>query len=271
MNFITELIKFLGSPTRGKWPVLITLVFLALAILIGYERYTATFRLGRLQKEANLITQLQEIQARGTNMMTPQLNELEATLLTNATLTIQESPISLKYVPSRLTFSFDSLWKFLFGASMWLLFALIYFFKAKTPAEKNTIKGFIVLSILSGFAGLFVPPIWWPWFHIFIFPWLFIIGFLVILLPFAILIGNYQAAKNKALTNTCINNLRQIYAAKMQWALENGKPPNDVPTENDLRRYFARTTFPKCPTGGLYTINEINSAPTCTEKGHHLA
>ena len=38
--------------------------------------------------------------------------------------------------------------------------------------------------------------------------------------------------------NACINNLRQIDAAKQQWALENSKTDDDIPTALELLPYF---------------------------------
>src|SRR5580692_5144204 len=38
--------------------------------------------------------------------------------------------------------------------------------------------------------------------------------------------------------NPCLNNLRQIDAAKNQWALENGKHDGDAVTENDIKPFI---------------------------------
>jgi prepilin-type N-terminal cleavage/methylation domain-containing protein len=51
----------------------------------------------------------------------------------------------------------------------------------------------------------------------------------------AIAIPNFVRARQTAQTNACINNLRQIDAAKQQWALENGgKSDSDVPSSSVL-------------------------------------
>ena len=271
MDFLTELLKFLGSESRSKIAVLLTIIVIALGFLVAYEYYTASFRLGRLQKETDLLVRLQEVQMQGTNIISPELIHLRAVLLTNVTKTIEEKPISLDFVPSKLTFSFDSVRKFFAGACFWWVFAVFYLPKRKTVEGKNAFNGLIVLAVFSGIIGLFVSPIWWPWFHIFIFPWLLIIGVFVALIPFAIIISNYQSAKNKALTNACINNLRHIDAATNVWALENSKPQDAIPTEQDLLPYFAGSVFPKCPMGGAYKLNTVKAIPTCTVKGHHLS
>jgi chromosome segregation ATPase len=70
--------------------------------------------------------------------------------------------------------------------------------------------------------------------------------------------------------NTCINNLRQIDAAKNQWALENSKPVGAVPTEQDIAVYLKDNVIPVCPSGGTYTIGAVGTPPTCSIPGHVL-
>jgi hypothetical protein len=70
--------------------------------------------------------------------------------------------------------------------------------------------------------------------------------------------------------NACINNLRQIDAAKQQWALENDKTADDIPSAQDLLPYFSNAVFPVCPSGGTYTINAVGVLPACSVPGHVL-
>jgi chromosome segregation ATPase len=83
-----------------------------------------------------------------------------------------------------------------------------------------------------------------------------------------------QQAQNPATAaaqrNACINNLRRIDAAKQQWALENNKGDDAIPTATDLMPYFKDGVFPSCPGGGLYSINAVGLPPTCTIPGHAL-
>jgi len=78
------------------------------------------------------------------------------------------------------------------------------------------------------------------------------------------------SASAVTLLNACINNLRQIDAAKQQWALENEKTANAVPTAQDLLPYFRDGLFPVCPAGGTYTLNAVGVLPTCSISGHVL-
>jgi hypothetical protein len=79
-----------------------------------------------------------------------------------------------------------------------------------------------------------------------------------------------EAQISAAQRNTCINNLRQIDAAKNQWALENNKTAADLPTLNDITPYLKDGIFPACPAGGLYSINAVGEVPTCSVPGHVL-
>lgn len=96
------------------------------------------------------------------------------------------------------------------------------------------------------------------------------IGMAIFLVPMmmAIAIPNFVRARETAQENACINNLRQIDAAKQQWALEKGKQAGDVPTWDDLKPYLG--TIPHCPAGGTYTIGAVSNAPTCSIAGHKL-
>jgi hypothetical protein len=68
--------------------------------------------------------------------------------------------------------------------------------------------------------------------------------------------------------NICINNLRQIDAAKEEWALENRITNGDVvPTENDITPYIQLNSsgkIPPCPSGGIYTIGKLSVLPKCS-------
>ncbi|HLX94370.1 MAG TPA: hypothetical protein VKU37_01360 [Verrucomicrobiae bacterium] len=84
----------------------------------------------------------------------------------------------------------------------------------------------------------------------------------------AIAIPNFIKARTVSQQNACINNLRQIDAAKQQWALEKGKQANDVPTWDDIQPYLYK--IPHCPAGGTYSINAVGERPTCSVPGHEL-
>jgi hypothetical protein len=80
-----------------------------------------------------------------------------------------------------------------------------------------------------------------------------------------------ELADVEAERNACINNLRQIDAAKQQWALDKNKNAAAVPTITDLASYFKDGVLPTCPSGGTYTLNAVGELPTCSISGHTLS
>jgi len=84
----------------------------------------------------------------------------------------------------------------------------------------------------------------------------------------AIAIPNFVKARTTSQANACINNLRQIDGAKQQWALEQKQSASTAPSSTTLQPYLGRgsagSAFPTCPAKGTYTIQNLNTAPTCT-------
>lgn len=67
---------------------------------------------------------------------------------------------------------------------------------------------------------------------------------------------------------TCVNTLRALEAAKMQWALEKNALPGANVTMADLQSYLGGQVT--CPGGGSYQLNAVGVKPTCTIAGHAL-
>ena len=66
----------------------------------------------------------------------------------------------------------------------------------------------------------------------------------------------------------CVGNLKMIDGSKGEWALKFNKSTNDTPVWSDLigaNRFL--TTFPKCPSGGEYTLGRLDQYPTCSIGG----
>jgi hypothetical protein len=94
----------------------------------------------------------------------------------------------------------------------------------------------------------------------------------IVILWLAMVISEMRPHHEAAFRAVCINNLAFIQDAKQKWALETKPPTNATPTWDDLKPYSGGTTNfpPKCPSGGVYTIGNLQTAPTCTVKGHAL-
>jgi hypothetical protein len=86
----------------------------------------------------------------------------------------------------------------------------------------------------------------------------------------AIAIPSFVKARSTSQKNACINNLRQLDAAKEQWALvermTNGAPVDAA----GVLQYIKGGTMPVCPQGGEYTLNPIGTDPECSIPGHTL-
>ena len=81
----------------------------------------------------------------------------------------------------------------------------------------------------------------------------------------AIAIPNFIKARQKAQTNACIGNLKQIQGAIQVWAIDNNKAGTDTPTSANLMPdYVKGSVWLKCPASGTtYTIPTVSTDPAC--------
>ena len=84
----------------------------------------------------------------------------------------------------------------------------------------------------------------------------------------AIAIPSFMKARTTSQKNACINNLRQIEAAKEQWALENRKATGDAIVTSEVNTYMK--TAPACPGSGTYTYNVVGTDAACTVTSHRI-
>lgn len=94
---------------------------------------------------------------------------------------------------------------------------------------------------------------------------------LIIGILLAIAVPNFIKARETSRAKSCIANLKQIDAAKEQWAMDQKKTTGDLPVWTDLvgsANYIKKQ--PACPSGGTYTILGVGTDPTCSIGGTHL-
>ena len=98
-----------------------------------------------------------------------------------------------------------------------------------------------------------------------------VLGILGILAALAI--PAVSMARHTAQMNACLNNMRQIDAAKEQWALERGPEVTAGGTVDVARvnAYLVGSVTPECPADGTYTYREIGSDPECSMHGRMSA
>lgn len=85
----------------------------------------------------------------------------------------------------------------------------------------------------------------------------------------AIAIPNFMKAREKAQTNACVANLRQVDGAITLWALDDSKSSTDAVTMADLVPDYIKAA-PACPAGGTYTLVTVADTPTCTVGSPHV-
>jgi hypothetical protein len=89
----------------------------------------------------------------------------------------------------------------------------------------------------------------------------------------AVAIPNFIRPHVTYAENACVNNMRQIEAAKQKWAMENGKTNGSIVTENEIIPYlkgWSRTNFPECPSGGLMQLREVCGDRRCSPKSFQI-
>lgn len=217
IELITEALKILNAPTWRHWFALMVLLLFTAIGLIAFEVYTGTWRLNRLKKETELLAQLREIQNTDTNA-SPELNQALSILKTHTAQALEDR-ISLRFIPSKLTLSLDSLLKFLAGGAIWWLAAIYQLRNIQKKEGFQNFIGILAFAGVAGFVAIYVPPIGWPWFHLFIYPWVFLIIFVVAALP--LIVPAFARAYKKAQEINCRNNLKQVGLAARMWAADN--------------------------------------------------
>ncbi len=94
----------------------------------------------------------------------------------------------------------------------------------------------------------------------------------------AVAVPAFQKAGLKSRASTCVQNLKQLHGAKERWAMDYNQGPLDTPSMTDLAGpdTYLKVT-PLCPTGGTYTLGNMNTVPVCsiggtagTPEGHVL-
>ena len=91
---------------------------------------------------------------------------------------------------------------------------------------------------------------------------------LILTILMAIAVPAFLSARANAQAKTCIANLWEIESAKQRWAMENRKAATDTPTQEELVGGYIKR-WPECPTSGTYTIQAVDTSPSCSIGGEH--
>lgn len=101
-----------------------------------------------------------------------------------------------------------------------------------------------------------------------------LVEIMIVLLVIGILLAmslpNFTRSRETTQTNICVNNLRQISAAKHEWAVETNQLPDAVPGTADLEPYLKGGVVKVfCPADSgksfsqSYEINAVDTEPAC--------
>jgi type II secretory pathway pseudopilin PulG len=82
-------------------------------------------------------------------------------------------------------------------------------------------------------------------------------------------IPSFVRARTTSQMKACIENLRQMDAAKDQWAIENFKTDND-PVDSEAVAIYLKRGLPTCPANGVYHFMNVKMSPTCSTAFHVL-
>lgn len=96
---------------------------------------------------------------------------------------------------------------------------------------------------------------------------------LIIGILLAIAVPNFMQARKSSREKACVANLKQIDAAKEQWAMEKGKKDGDALVDAEVLAYIKGGAYPVCPSGGAITNGAVGADVSCATHGtttnHH--
>ena len=91
---------------------------------------------------------------------------------------------------------------------------------------------------------------------------------LIIGILLAIAVPNFVKARESSRAKACVGNLKQIDAAKEQFAMDSKKATGAAVATTDIYgadKYIKAA--PLCPSGGTYTESAVGTAPVCSVGG----
>jgi hypothetical protein len=193
---------FLKFFAEFSWKRLLATLVVALLIVIGfmlYERYTSGFRLGRIQKQAELLVTLNQLQTANIRS-DPKLGKIYDRLVADADDAAQTKPLSISFFVFPSSMFSHVIAKFLAGGAPWTLIGL-FFIPGILRGDKGSasaLLGVTVFVVLFGVIGAVLPNIWWPWFNLLIYPTGHFVLLLTLVIIYAVRSGRKQSKPDTA-------------------------------------------------------------------------
>jgi prepilin-type N-terminal cleavage/methylation domain-containing protein len=83
----------------------------------------------------------------------------------------------------------------------------------------------------------------------------------------AVAVPQWFKARESTRTRSCLKNLQEIESAKDRWAMEYKRASGSAVAEADIAGEFLKGNLPLCPSGGTYTIGNVDALPSCSTHG----
>ena len=99
---------------------------------------------------------------------------------------------------------------------------MVMLWKAGWAEAKREIKWNFALAVFCGLCATSIPEVWWPWFHLFIYPFILVILVAVPTMLLYPLWMGLKRAKQRALEISCSSNLKQVGLAARLYANDHG-------------------------------------------------
>ncbi len=257
-EFFTQLLATFQQASRRQLFALFT--FLAILVLVAglWERWTAGFRLTKLERATAILEHVSQIPGTDTDAVQRLADHVTGQVA--AILAIPgPSAVSHTYL-TRVGVSF-LVW---FGLSLFMLPSVL----RKSKSKGATLLGVLILNLLPALLSGLFPEGNWPWRHVVLYPLVVLVITFFIGLVAAIAIPSFVKARDMAQHNTCMNNLRLLDAAKEQAALQHGFHEGmEVTAEHVASSLVNGFSGLVCPKGGRYDIMPIGQPPQCSVHG----
>jgi hypothetical protein len=164
---VSSIVEFLSDFSAKKVGTILFILFLIAVALVFYERLTDSSALRKLEKVNLVLTEIEKAETLTPEQET-QLQGIRSSMLVHLEETLADDSFSLALKTSKVTLSLDGLLRFICGGLALFIATFVLAIKSRRNHEhKNTAMATGVLGVLFGVIGVFIPQIWWPWFHVF--------------------------------------------------------------------------------------------------------
>jgi hypothetical protein len=161
-----DLIKtlFEGLDLRRRWLAILSFGILFGLCLLIFEQMTGTIYYNNLEKKVELLQELNTLENEGHISSNPELKRVYDETVQELNL----RPVRPFRFPTTILVSSVPLWKVISGATLGFVLAFSFIFQ-KEP-NTNAFTAAVIMAILGGIIGYWIPTIYSPWINYIGFP-----------------------------------------------------------------------------------------------------